>query len=122
MNKRKLIVLLMLFVMIASVGVTAFAAAITEVDTVANGATGGAADSSLQNIMGAIITITRIVAVGVAIVMLLVLAMKYMMAAPGEKAEIKKSAVIYVVGAIVMFAVSGILTIIQQFASKVDKT
>jgi hypothetical protein len=48
--------------------------------------------------------------------MLLTVAMKYMSAAPGDKADIKKSAVAYVVGAIVLFAVTGILTIIEQFA------
>jgi hypothetical protein len=46
--------------------------------------------------------------------------MKYMMAAPGDKAEIKKSAVIYVVGAIVLFAVGGILSIIQKFAENIS--
>ena len=40
-----------------------------------------------------------------------------MSAAPGEKAEIKKSAVVYVVGAIVLFAVTGLLTIIEKFAT-----
>ena len=49
--------------------------------------------------------------------MIVVLAMKYMMAAPGEKAEIKKHAVVYIVGAVVLFASSGLLGIIQDFAS-----
>ena len=48
--------------------------------------------------------------------LLLTVAMKYMSSAPGDKADIKKSAVAYVVGAIVLFAVTGILTIIEQFA------
>ena len=39
-----------------------------------------------------------------------------MTAAAGDKADIKKSAVAYVVGAIVIFAVTGILGVIQQFA------
>ena len=56
---------------------------------------------------------------GVAITMLLVLAMKYMSAAPSEKADIKKHAVVYVVGAVVMFAASGLLTIIGNFASSI---
>ena len=40
-------------------------------------------------------------------------------AAPGDKAEIKKHAVVYVVGAIVLFAASGILEIIKGFASQI---
>lgn len=74
----------------------------------------------INNISGAIITIARIICVGVAITMLIVLAMKYMLSAPGEKADIKKHAVIYIVGAVIMFACTGILGIIQNFAANIS--
>ena len=77
------------------------------------------ADNSVQNVVGSIIVIVRIIAVGVAVIMLVVLAMKYMMSAPNDRAEIKKHAVVYVVGAIVLFASGGILSIIQKFASSI---
>ena len=67
-------------------------------------------------IIGTIITVVQIIGVGVAIIMLIVLAIKYISAAPGDKAEIKKHAVVYVVGAIVLFAASGILGIIKNLA------
>ena len=70
----------------------------------------------VNNIAGTAITVTQVIAVGVAIIMLIVLAMKYMYSAPGERAEIKKHAVVYVVGAVVMFAATGILGIIKQLA------
>lgn len=73
--------------------------------------------SKVNTITGTVITTIRIIGVAVAIVMLLIVAMKYMTAAPGDKADIKKSAIQYVVGAIVLFAVTGILGIINQFAS-----
>lgn len=75
-----------------------------------------AAITSTKRIAGAVITITRIVAAGIAIIMISVLAMKYMTAAPSEKADIKKHAIPFVVGAIIMFSVSGILGIIQKFS------
>lgn len=75
-----------------------------------------------RSISQSIITIARVISMGVAITMLVVLAIKYMSAAPGDKATIKKSAVTYVVGAIVMFAAYGILTIIQSFASAITVT
>ena len=81
---------------------------------------GNDAVTSARTIVGAIISVMRIVAVGVAIIMLVVLAMKYMMAAPGDKADIKKHAVVYVVGAVVLFASSGILGIISDFASNIS--
>lgn len=88
--------------------------------TVTNGAqdTSGAA-SSLNRIIGSAITVVQVVGVGVAIIMLIVLAIKYISAAPGDKADIKKHAVVYVVGAVVLFAASGILGIVKNFASNV---
>ena len=85
-----------------------------------NAATEGAgAVNAVTNIAGAALTIARLVCVGVAIVMLVVLAIKYMSSAPGDRATIKKHAVVYVVGALVMFASSGILGIIQKFSGAI---
>lgn len=91
-----------------------------DTDTITEGAedsTGAA--SSINNIIGSVITIVQVIGVGVAIIMLIVLAIKYISAAPGDKADIKKHAVVYVVGAIVLFAASGLLGIIKNFASAV---
>ena len=77
------------------------------------------AAKSTKNVVGAIITVTRTIATGVAIIMIIVLAMKYMMAAPGDRADIKKHAVVYIVGAVVLFASSGILGIIAKFAAEI---
>ena len=52
--------------------------------------------------------------------MLIVLAIKYISAAPGDKAEIKKHAVVYVVGAIILFAATGILGIVKNFATNIE--
>lgn len=74
------------------------------------------ASTKISHVMGTLMTMVRVIGVTVAVVMLLVIAMKYMMAAPGEKAEMKKSMTAYIVGAVVLFAVTGILTIISDFA------
>lgn len=83
------------------------------------GNSGDATATKVNNVVSVVITIARVIGVAVAIVMLLVVAMKYMTAAPGEKADIKKSAVVYVVGAVVLFAVTGILGIINTFSSNI---
>jgi len=70
------------------------------------------------NITGALLDIFRIAAAGIALIMIAVVAIKYMSAAPEGKAEIKKTATVYIVGAVVLFASSGILTIIKTFAEK----
>ena len=77
------------------------------------------ASSSVTNIIGSIINIVQIVGTGVAIIMLVVLAIKYISAAPGDKADIKKHAVVYIVGAVVLFAATGILGIVKNFAGNI---
>ena len=74
---------------------------------------------SVTNISGAVITIARVICAAVAVAMLAILGMKYMSSAPSEKADIKKHAVVYIVGAVVMFACTGILGIIQKFAASI---
>lgn len=76
------------------------------------------ASVSTKSVVGAILQVARIAAVGVALIMLTVLAMKYMYSAPEDRAEIKKHAVVYIVGAVVLFASSAILGIIKDFAEK----
>ena len=72
------------------------------------------------NVLTTIIVAVKIIAVAIAVIMLLVVAIKYMSSAPGDKAEIKKHAVVYIVGAVILFAVTGILSIIQEFATVLD--
>lgn len=79
-----------------------------------NGVTG-----VVDNIGGTLISVIRVVAVTIAIVMLLVIAMRYMVAAPGDRADIKKHAVAYVVGAFVLFGVTAILSILTNFADQI---
>lgn len=75
----------------------------------------------ITNPMKVIIGIFQVVAVGIGSIMLVVLAIKYMAAAPGDKAEIKKHVVVYIVGACMAFASSGIVGIIQVFANEATK-
>lgn len=89
----------------------------SDIKTVGETSTSNSAVTATNNVAKSVITITRTICMGVAVTMLIVLAIKYMSAAPGDKATIKKSAVTYVVGAIVMFAAAGILGIIEAFAS-----
>ena len=76
----------------------------------------GSADSAAQNIMGTAINVIRIVATGISIIMISYIGIKYMMAAPSERADLKKSLVIFTVGAALVFASGNILAIIIDFA------
>ena len=59
-------------------------------------------------------------AVATGIVILISLAVKYMMAAPGDRADIKKSMIPFVIGAFVLFASSGIVDMLIRFSAQLS--
>lgn len=72
----------------------------------------------VYSVVGTILITLQVVAVGVALIVLVVLAIKYISASPGDKAEIKKSMIVYTVGALTVFASASILRLIQIFTSQ----
>jgi type IV secretory pathway VirB2 component (pilin) len=119
---KMLAVVLVALVLVATISPTVLGTSFKDIQvgTVTDSAqdTTGAS-GSVNRIIGSILTVVQIVGVGVAVIMLIVLAIKYISAAPGDKADIKKHAVVYVVGAVVLFAASGILEIVKNFAGNV---
>ena len=115
-NMKKVIAVLLAVVLIMALAGTVLADGYDMDFTVADNS---GASKSISNIIGAIINMVQVVGTGVAIIMLIVLAIKYISAAPGDKADIKKHAVVYVVGAVVLFAATGILQIIKNFSKNV---
>ena len=77
--------------------------------------------SSFEKAMNVIIGIAQVITVAVGVIMLLVLAIKYMSAAPGEKAEIKKHATVYIVGAVIAFGSYGLITLLMDFTKEALK-
>lgn len=69
--------------------------------------------NGLSGIVGNVIYIVQYVCYAVALIMLLYLGAKYVSAAPDGKAEIKKTAVQYVIGAALVFAAGTIIGIIR---------
>ena len=81
----------------------------------------GAAKSATsfgKNIIGAI----QVGGVGIAIIMLLYIAMKYMIAAPSEKAEYKKTLISYTIGAVILFGAMGILELVKNVMTNLSGT
>ena len=71
-------------------------------DVKAEGTTG------IMNVGGNIVSIVTTIGIIVAVVVLLVLGIKYMMGSASEKAEYKKTMIPYLVGAILIFGASAI--------------
>jgi len=111
-----IVALLLAILLVMTLSQIAFADANIALDTFDNVSDDSGAKSSVTNIIGRVIDIARVIGAGVAIIMLIVLAIQYISASPEGKAELKKTATIYIVGAIVLFAATGILSVIKKFA------
>lgn len=65
--------------------------------------------SPVKDVAGAILSGVRIAGTGVALIIISVIGIKYMMAAPSERADLKKSTFQYIVGAVIVFGASNLL-------------
>ena len=75
--------------------------------------------TEIQNPANRIIGIVQFICYAAAVILLVILGVKFMTASPDGKAEIKKSAVIYIVGAILVFAAGGLLNLIKNTGTTV---
>ncbi len=107
----KLIVSIAVLVIITSLSTISLCASLDWVNPTTEGEAAGSVTSMSNQIIG----IIQIIGTAIAVVMLIWLAIKYISAAPSEKADIKKSATIYVVGAVLLFGAVGVLQIIKGF-------
>ncbi len=60
-------------------------------------------------------TIFQIVGTGLAVIGLIILGIKYVYSAPNERADVKKYAIVYVVGAVLFFGAIGIVELLKGF-------
>lgn len=78
------------------------------------------AASSVQKLGNQIIGIITTVGVVVAVVILLVLGIKYMMGSASEKAEYKKTMIPYLVGAVLIFGASAITKVVVSLGAGIQ--
>ena len=77
-------------------------------------------DDLFNNTAYTIVAVLRIVSVAIAMVMLLTIAMKYMISSAGDRADIKKHAVAYVIGAVILFSATQIIAVLIDVASNIS--
>ena len=68
-----------------------------------------------------LVAIIQTIGVVVAVVIMLILGIKYMLGSAEDKAEYKKSMIPYIVGAILIFASTTIVNIVYQFAKGLNR-
>ncbi|MBO5479181.1 MAG: TrbC/VirB2 family protein [Clostridia bacterium] len=115
----KIVVALCVVLAIVMISVSSFASGITPssftAGTVSN-------TTGIINLGNQIIGVVRTVGVLVAVVILLILGIKYMMGSAEEKADYKKSMIPYIVGAVLIFAASTITGIVYDMAMSLNSS
>ncbi len=119
---KKILTVLLVVLLLVSISSVCFASQVTMKPSEFK-PNAGAAKAPIEGVTNLILGIAQVIALAVAVVMLVVLAVKYMYAAPAEKANIKSSAGIYVFGALLLFGGVAALNIIQRAGQDMtDKT
>lgn len=83
--------------------------------------TGEEYGKKVTEVLGIVLTVVRTIGISTALLMMMVLGCKYMLASAGERAEIKKHATTYVIGAIVLVASAGIADLLMKFTDSAFK-
>lgn len=77
--------------------------------------------ASIKKVGGYALGVVQTLGMGIAVVMLVILGIKYIMSSPEDKATIKDKAVMYVVGAVIIFAASGLVGLVGRWAENTMK-
>ena len=106
--------------------VTSIAGTVLAVDpnTVLNGlnGNGNVQTNDLTKVGNNIVTIIQVVGIVIAVIVLLVIGIKYMMGSASEKAEYKKTMIPYIVGAVLIFAGTSLVRVIYSLSTSVSTT
>lgn len=74
------------------------------------------AATATKEVLGTILDVVRIVGMGIALIMLTYVGIKFMLASPSERANIKQYSMNFVIGAFILICGVGLLTIVRDFA------
>lgn len=113
------LIILLLVLFITNVQASSF------VDSIKSNINSGVSSNpgqAVKNFGKTALGVIQVVGTGIGIIMLLYIAIKYMVAAPSEKAEYKKTAINFVIGAVILFAAMGILELIKKIMENLTGT
>ncbi|MCI8345020.1 MAG: hypothetical protein HFJ42_03480 [Clostridia bacterium] len=114
--------MLVIFMVVATLSNIVLASSTIEqqIQTIGKGNQAANADE-VVNLGATIVTIMQTVGIVVAVVILLILGIKYMIGSAEEKAEYKKTMIPYLVGAILIFASTTIVNVVYNMANAFNK-
>lgn len=85
------------------------------------GSSNKSVESLIVRALGVLLTLLRTIALGWAIIMCFAIAVKYMIAKPATKTQLKLDMPTYVIGAVLLFGASGLMKLLQYFVEDVFK-
>lgn len=111
--------LLLAIMLVASIAGTVLA---VDPNTLLNGlnGNGNVQINDLTKVGNNIVTIIQVVGIVIAVIVLLVIGIKYMMGSASEKAEYKKTMIPYIVGAVLIFAGTSLVRVIYSLSTSVS--
>ncbi len=123
-KSAKIVTILVVALMVLSMGISAYASGTSSPAGLIDGMKPSdySDDSGISGIIQNIVKVVNIVGVGIAIIILLILGIKYMIGSAEEKADYKKSMIPYLVGAVLIFAGTSIVNVIVQLATSVGSS
>jgi hypothetical protein len=113
-NKKMVIrILITLLCIVYSISTVAYAGFVNQFDGQITG-DGEKGANAIVKIISSILGVVRTIGAAVALLIFMWVAVKYILASAGEKADLKKYLTTYVIGGLILFGASGILTIIRK--------
>ena len=115
----KLLSVLLVAIMIIISTTSVFAANFDDVTKSMNAHVNDIDSEKITTTGGGIMGILQVVGMVIAVIILIVIGIKYMMGSAQEKAEYKKTFIPYIVGAILIFAASALAGVVVNFANSI---
>lgn len=117
---KKIISLLITFIIIIGCFTVVYGGEMTQlISTMSGVSTMASPTSKVGNVINNVIGLIQMVGSGIALVVITILGIKYLLASPGEKADVKKAIMPILIGCILLFGAVNLVALISDFASVV---
>lgn len=124
MNTRKIICIILIFIVALSLFSVSMADSLdpkTAMSGMKEDASTAEGSETIRPVINAVIGVIQVAGTGISLVMVSILGIKYMLAAPNDKADVKKQIMPMAIGAIILFGSVNIVQIIANFTEKTFK-
>lgn len=125
MNKRIVLILIILLLISLCVGITTVYASDVETIISKMGEDGGVGkpdygNGGISNSIKDVISLLQIAGTGIALVVITMLGIKYMLASPSDKADVKKQIMPIIIGCVLIFGAITIVSAITEFSTVIE--